>query len=124
MKVLTVSILTVLLLGFMQSPAPAQLTGTVRDSEGAAISKAHAIIHWDPSGSNYLPDNFGIKQDISVETGSDGRFEVELPPGFYDVFVTATSFTPQCEKIRIKAMAPKSLEMRLKVSPVTSKELD
>jgi hypothetical protein len=80
------------------SVAPARggtLSGTVRDSEGAVISNAHIVVHWDSSGSNYLKDNLGIKQDIAATTDASGRFSVELPPGFYDVFVTATAFSPR-----------------------------
>jgi|SRR5579862_3307875 hypothetical protein len=101
----------------------ATFAGTVRDSEGAVIAKAHVVIHWDPAGSNYLGDNVGIKEDISVNTGSDGKFSLELPPGFYDVLVTATAFAPYCEKIRLKDR-PKTFDVKLKVSPVASKELD
>jgi hypothetical protein len=101
----------------------ATFSGTVRDSEGAVIAKAHVVIHWDPAGSNYLGDNVGIKEDITVSTDSDGKFSLELPRGFYDVFVTATAFTPYCGKIRLKDR-PKTFDVKLKVSPVASKELD
>ena len=100
------------------------LSGTVRDSEGAVIAKAHVIVHWDAAGSNYLGDNVGIKEDITVTTDSNGQFVLELPPGFYDVFVTATAFAPHCEKIRLRDKQAKAYEVKLKVSPVTSKELD
>jgi hypothetical protein len=39
----------------------------VRDSEGAAIANARVLVHWDPSGSNYLKDNLGIKQDSAEQ---------------------------------------------------------
>jgi hypothetical protein len=48
---------------------------------------------------------------------------LELPPGFYDVFVTATAFTPYCEKIRLKDRS-KAFDVKLTVSPVASNELD
>jgi hypothetical protein len=38
---------------------------TVQDSEGAVIASAHVIVHWDPSGSNYLKDNLGEERDIT-----------------------------------------------------------
>jgi hypothetical protein len=100
------------------------LAGTVRDSEGAAIAKAHVVIHWDSSGSNYLKDNIGIKEDVTATTDANGEFSVDLPPGFYDVFVAAISFSPHCDKVRVKAAATQRYAVRLKVSPVTSKELD
>jgi len=99
------------------------LSGTVRDSQGAVIPKAHIVIHWDPSGSNYLGNNVGIKEDITLSTDSNGKFSLELPPGFYDVFVTATAFTPRCDKIRLKD-TPRTFDVKLKLSLVASKELD
>ena len=102
----------------------ATLSGTVRDSEGAVIPKAYVVVHWDGAGSNYLRHNVGIKQDITVSTDSNGKFSLELPPGFYDVFITATAFAPHCEKIRVKETQTKSVEVKLALSKVTSKELD
>jgi hypothetical protein len=102
----------------------ATLSGTVRDSEGAAIAKAHVIIHWDPSGSNYLKDNIGIKQDVTATSDANGEFSLNLPAGFYDVFVSAMSFSPHCDKVRLKGDETKKYEVTLNVSPVTSKELD
>ena len=106
------------------STRAATLSGTVRDSERAVIANAHVIAHWDPSGSNYLPDNLGIRQDITATSDSKGQFSLELPPGFYDIFVTATAFSPHCDKIRLKGNQIKTYVIKLKVSPVTSKELD
>ncbi len=115
---------SVLLLFAAVSTKAATLSGTVRDSEGAVILNAHIIVHWDPSGANYLKDNLGIKQDIAATTDSKGQFSLELPAGFYDVFVTATAFSPHCEKIRLRGKEAKTYEVKLKISPVTSKELD
>jgi len=118
----TLSVVLLLLMSAVASKATT-LSGTVRDSEGAVIPKAHVVIHWDASGSNYLGDNLGIKEDITVSTDSEGKFSLELPQGFYDVFVTATAFTPRCEKLRLKDK-PKTFDVKLKLSPVASKELD
>src|SRR5260370_3463837 len=116
--------LAVILLLSVVSAKAGTLSGTVRDAEGAVISNAHVVVHWDSSGSNYLKDNLGIKQDIAATTDSSGHFSVELPFGFYDVFVTAEAFTPHCEKIRLKDTKERTYDFRLKVSSVTSKELD
>jgi hypothetical protein len=121
---LTSILLTSILLIGGSSATGATLAGTVRDSEGAVIAKAHIVIHWDPSGANYLKDNIGIKEDIISTTDSNGGFSVDLPAGFYDVFVSAISFSPICDKIRLKGNEPRKYEVKLKVSPVTSKELD
>jgi len=69
---------SVLLLLAAVSARAATLSGTVRDSQGAVIAGAHVVVHWDPSGSNYLKDNIGIKQDIVATTDSNGRFSVDL----------------------------------------------
>jgi hypothetical protein len=64
-----------------------------------------------------------LKEDVTVSTDSVGKFSLESPPGFYDALVTATVFTPYCVKIRLKDR-PKAFDVKLKVSPVASKELD
>ena len=102
----------------------ATLSGSVVDSEGAAIANAHIIVHWDGSGSSYLKDNLGIKQDLTAASDSSGQFSFELPSGFYDVFVTALAFSPHSDKIRLKGMETKNYKVKLNVSEVTSKELD
>jgi hypothetical protein len=113
----------VLLLVFAFASRATTLSGTVRDSEGAVIAKAHVVIHWDFAGAAYLGDNVAIKEDITVSSDSDGKFSLDLPPGFYDVFVAASAFTPHCEKIRLKDK-PLTFGVKLKVSPVASKEID
>ena|ERR1022692_3899503 len=71
------------------------ITGQVTDSQGAVIAKARVLVHWDPSGSTAgLTDNVGAAQDISVVTDDSGKYSAVVPSGFYDVFVTATGFTP------------------------------
>jgi hypothetical protein len=114
----------VLLMFSVVSARAGTLSGTVRDSEGAVISNAHVVVHWDSSGSNYLKDNLGIKQDIAATTDSSGHFSVEVPAGFYDVFVTAMAFTPRCDKVRLRDQEARIYDVKLKISPVTSKELD
>ena len=115
---------TLLFLLSVVSTSAATLSGTVRDAQGTAISNGHVIVHWDPAGANYLKDNLGSKQDLAATTDSNGHFSAELPPGFYDVFVTAMAFTPHCDKVRIKNNQANTYEVKLKISPVTSKELD
>jgi carboxypeptidase family protein len=102
----------------------ATLSGTVLDSEGASIAHAYIVVHSDGAGSSYLKDNIGIKQDVTAASDSAGQFSLELPPGFYDVFVTAPAFSPHCEKIRLKGNEAKTYKIKLKVSAVVSKELD
>jgi hypothetical protein len=116
--------ISVILLLAVSSAKAATLSGTVRDPEGAVIANAHVVVHWDSSGSNYLKDNVRIRQDATASSDSNGKFSLDLPAGFYDVFVTATAFSPHCEKIRLKDTEVRTYRVRLKLSPVTSKELD
>ena len=100
------------------------LSGRVVDSEGAVIKDAYIVIHWDHSGSNYLTDNLGIPKDLVLTSDDKGEFSADIPTGFYDVFVSATAFSPHCEKVRVKRKPGVSLEVKLKISAVTSRELD
>lgn len=102
----------------------ATLSGTVRDSEGAAIPKAHVVVHWDSTGSTFLKDNIRTEEDKIATADANGEFSLDLPPGFYDVFISATAFSPHCEKVRLNGKGMKKFEVKLKVSPVTSQELD
>src|SRR5579871_3264418 len=102
----------------------ATLSGRITDTEGAVIANAHVVIHWDASGSTYVKDNLGTKQDVVLSTDHDGSFSAEIPPGFYDVFVSAAAFSPYCEKVRVREAQKRPFKARLKVSAVTSKELD
>jgi hypothetical protein len=114
----------VILLFSVVSATAGTLSGAVRDSEGAVISDTHVVVHWDSSDSNYLKDNLGIKEDIATTTDSSGHFSLELPPGLYDVFVTGGAFTPRCDKVRLKGQEARTYDVKLKVSPVASRELD
>jgi hypothetical protein len=41
-----------------------------------------------------------------------------------DVFISATSFTPYCAKIRLNERKPANFKAKLKLAPQVSKELD
>lgn len=79
------------------------IKGTITDAEGAIIANARVSIHWDPAGSNVgLSDNVGTKTDVVAMTDSNGHYSMVVPPGFYDVFVSAMAFTPTAGKVRSK----------------------
>ena len=122
-----VRIFVALVLCFLLAPvASAQngLRGVVTDSEGAIISGAHIFIHWDASGSKVgLTTNIGITEDRTLISDAKGIFSADLPPGFYDVFVTAMAFSPDCRKIRIIKSHAEVYNPRLKVSALVTKEL-
>jgi hypothetical protein len=103
--------------------AQPKLSGTVTDTEGGAISNALVRIHWDSAGSTVgLKTNVGVRQDVVLMTDGNGSFSVELPSGFYDVFVSAMAFSPDCRKLRIQQV-PQNVRFRLKVDPLVLDEL-
>lgn len=101
-----------------------KLRGVVTDPEGGAIRGARILLHWDPSGSRVgLTTNVGLPEDLSTEADRRGDFSAEIPPGFYDVFVSAMGFTPDCHKIRIKPGETAIYNARLKADPLVTNEL-
>jgi hypothetical protein len=103
--------------------AEASLRGTVRDSSGGVIPDAAIFVRWDSSGSTVgLYSNVGIKEDLVVRTGQDGGYAVNLPSGFYDVFISSPAFSPLCRKIRIKDRVV-TFDARLPADPLVVDEL-
>src|SRR5712692_4702706 len=99
------------------------ISGKVVDSEGAAIANARILVHWDPSGSTVgLTDNIGIPRDFTAVTDSNGDYSANVPPGFYDVFVSAMAFTPTAAKVRVKQGQLATLSPRLRADPLVAKE--
>jgi len=102
----------------------ARFSGAVTDENGGAISGAMILLHWDSAGSTVgLDSNVGIKKDLVLTTDEKGGFAAELPPGFYDLFVSAMAFTPTCRKIRLIGIATAEPTFRLKADPKVSREL-
>ncbi len=100
------------------------LKGTVTDTNGGAIPGATIRFHWDPAGSTVgLATNVGIKTDVIIRSDDTGSFAAELPPGFYDVFVSAMAFTPTCRKVRILQPAGTGLIFLMQVDPLVTQEL-
>jgi len=96
-----------------------KLTGTVADSEGAAIRNAFVVVRPDlaESADSNEPEMHTLR------SGKDGQFESTLDPGFYDVCVMATAFTPECRKIRVADGPQAVLKFRLSASKVVLKQL-
>jgi hypothetical protein len=88
-------IITVVCASSLSADPQFVIAGRVTDSEGAVIAKARVFVHWDPSGSKVGPiGNVGTTQDVSVLTNAEGDYLAKVPPGFYDVFISAPMFTP------------------------------
>lgn len=116
-------------LGILLFPSAGQpkssLKGEVKDTEGAAIAGARIVVHWDPAGSRVgLTSNIGIEKDLQLIADQSGNFDADLPPGFYDLFVSASAFSPSCTKIRVKAGMTVTYTTKLKLNGLVAKELD
>jgi hypothetical protein len=104
--------------------AETRLSGAVTDMSGTPIANAMVLIHWDSAGSTVgLTTNVGIKQDLVIRTTSNGGFKIDLPPGFYDLFVTAMAFSPRCRKIRIQPQKGLGITLRMNVDPLYTAEM-
>ena len=108
----------------IQAAPTSTLRGVITDSEGAAIARANVMVRGDASGSMVgLNNEAGTKRNVDLVTDSKGYFSSELPPGFYDVFVSADGFSPQCRKIRITPGQVSPYRARLQVDPLVIREL-
>lgn len=117
--------LRVLLL-FVLTTVPAHsatLRGTAVDAEGAAV-KVRVLIRWDPVGLDEVADNTGSAEDRTVTADRTGHFSLELPPGVYDVFVSAPGFFPHCEKLSVGKDEVRPYEVRLRTSRILNIKVD
>jgi hypothetical protein len=115
---------TMLALALPAMAGQISLRGAVSDSSGAPIPGASITIHWDLSGSKTgLQTNVGIKADVSVKTDAKGLFQAEVPPGFYDLFVSSSGFSPQCRKVRVRQGQVTTYSPKLHVDPLVTQEL-
>jgi hypothetical protein len=56
-----------------------------------------------PIGNVFVLVHSRHEGDRDVRTDRAGIYEVQLPPGIYDVFVSAEGFSPACRKIEVNA---------------------
>jgi Carboxypeptidase regulatory-like domain len=106
------------------APAKVLLQGAVTDATGKMLTDAQLIVHWDPIGAKTgLTTNVGIPEDRFLKTDTHGAFYAEIPPGFYDVLITAPGFTPECRKIRLKPNQNQTLNSKLQIDPAVAAEL-
>jgi hypothetical protein len=98
-------------------PLTNSISGTVKDLEGGVISGARVMVHLDSSVS-------GLKEaaDMVITSDKNGQFTLEVVPGFYDVFVSAPAFSPQCTKVRVREAEPAIYMPRLPADPLVIKE--
>ncbi len=123
-RVITTCILILVCTPSLSAKTRSVIAGRVTDSAGAAIAKARVLIHWDSSGSRVgVTDNLGTKQDVIVLSDANGAYSMNVPEGFYDVFVSAPMFTPAAAKVIAKQGQRATLNVKLRVDPLVSKEI-
>ena len=114
--VLTALVAVVFTSSFSIAAENTVIRGVVTDSNGAALSNARILVHWDP----ICYDNVGVK-DIVLTTAQDGTFQSQVQPGLYDVLVSATSFSPTATKVRVDAAQTKVLNFRLPLDQLVAR---
>jgi Carboxypeptidase regulatory-like domain len=97
-----------------------KLTGVVRDSEGAVISNAIVLVHWDNDGSQ--GGRSDAPDDLRFVTDKTGEFSANLTAGFYDIAVFAHAFSPNARKVRIRIGQITNDDVTLPVDPQISAE--
>ena len=119
-KYLLTALISVLYCSVAVAAPVGTIQGRVSDSEGAAIKGAHVLFHLDPSGQTKSAPTV----DIVRETDVNGHFNVQLEPGFYDVCIMATAFTPECRKLLVsKDGGHTQSNARLNADPLVIKHL-
>jgi len=89
----------------------ASLTGTVRDSTGAVVAQATVVITSIATGSSR-----------TLTTNSDGEYlAAALPPGRYDITVSAAGFRKyQAKDVTLRVAQNARIDVELKVGDVNS----
>ena len=89
-------------------------------------SEGRVVSSWDAdsaaSGSDGA-DRSHTRPEVSRKTDDRGRFEAKLEPGFYDVCVRASAFTPECKKVLIEDGKSVQYRAQLKVDPLLVQHL-
>ncbi len=98
-----------------------KLAGVVRDSEGAVISNAIVLVHWDTDGSQGAAG--AAPDDRRLVTSKTGEFSADLAAGFYDIAVFAHAFSPNAHKVRIRIGQATNDEVNLPLDPQISAEI-
>ena len=89
-----------------------QLVGTVEDPNGAPVEQVCLRVqHWSLDNPNRKAM---LVEDATVTRSDQGRFKVDLPPGIYDVFLSAPSFEPVARSVKIKVGKETQLRLKLK----------
>jgi vitamin B12 transporter len=89
----------------------ARISGIVTDPQGSAIADAQVSAASVPL----------VGLPAHIVSGSDGRFNLALPPGRYRVTIARDSFATAEQEITIAARETRELQVRLALEPLSSK---
>ncbi|HET8667850.1 MAG TPA: carboxypeptidase-like regulatory domain-containing protein [Terriglobales bacterium] len=98
----------------------ATISGVVRDSVGAVIPNADVFVHWNlglPNGPR-SPKS----KDLRVTTDKLGLYSAVVTPGYYDVCVHSTTFSPVCTTLKVEQRSA-TYNPQLKVNPLIGSEI-
>jgi hypothetical protein len=65
----------------------------------------------------------GIPEDRFLKTDTHGNYYAEIPPGFYDILITAPGFSPTYTKLRLKLGENATFNSKLHSDPLVAKKL-
>src|SRR5712672_1752011 len=115
MKATVKTILMLMMVVLMIAPVRAQvetgsISGTVRDTSGAAVAGATVIAH-----------NVATSAERSVTTGDNGQFNIPaLPPGIYELTVTSTGFAKFTSRAEVTVGSSVTVDPQLSVGNQTT----
>ena len=78
------------------------LRGHVSDQTGVPIRNAFIVVYSESGGVQPV-----------LRSNGEGKFEVNLGPGFYDVLVGAVAFSPASKRIEVKTGAVVTIDQTL-----------
>jgi hypothetical protein len=61
---------------------------------------------------------YGSKKSFALDSSHAGRYEVTLPPGVYDVFVSEGTSEPRCRRMLVSAGATSTWTLKLEIDEV------
>ena len=122
MKSLTLFVL--MLAGATFAADSGHIKGTIADPMGVPIPRALIVVRRDTAGHMERAHELDpLKLEALVRTDFAGAFDIELVPGFYDVFVSSPAFDPQCKKVRVFREKSVEFSPRLALSGAVTDEI-